>query len=45
MNMLGKDSSETTMKKSVWSKQRTKLIYLFKEETDPTEDFQNFDHI
>ena len=45
MNMLGKESSETTMKKSVWFKQRTKLIYLFKEETDPTKDVQIFDHI
>lgn len=24
---------------------RTKLIYLFKEETNPTEDFQIFDHL
>lgn len=38
--VLGKASSETTMNKSVWFKERTKLIYSFKGEVDWAKGFR-----
>lgn len=39
-SVLRKESSETIMNKSVWFKERTKLIYSFKGEVDWAKDFR-----